>query len=324
MSLLSMSSPGLFTVSIDLELAWGICDIPLTAADREALAKEREIVGRILDLFQRYDMRATWAIVAHLLLQNCPHVSGKLHPDFPRPVTRARNREWFFQVSPDPSDQLWYGRDVVDIVRRAKPVQEIGSHSFCHLPFSEELTDSAAIRADLHRARSIHEQNALPFEVFVFPRNTVGFLRELSEAGIRAYRGKSARWYHSIPVAAVQRALNLAYFLLGVPPRTVTATVDEFGSVNVPDSMLLLGRGGIRRCVSAETLSSMASAGLERAARSGETFHLWFHVSNFAYRTDGQFSVLENILGHAGRLREDGRLEVRTVGEYWSRPASQP
>ena len=57
---------GVFTISIDLELAWGIRD-RFTPKALPSLQLEREIVQRLLSVFSRYGISATWAIVGHLL-----------------------------------------------------------------------------------------------------------------------------------------------------------------------------------------------------------------------------------------------------------------
>ena len=58
---------GKLTISIDLELAWGVWDV--LTADHLRLAEtcERPICAALIELFDRYEVPATWAIVAALL-----------------------------------------------------------------------------------------------------------------------------------------------------------------------------------------------------------------------------------------------------------------
>jgi len=202
---------------------------------------------------------------------------------------------------------------MVELIRKASPKQEIGSHSFCHIPYHEGSTNCNAVRADIKIAKKLHEAFNLPFEIFVFPRNIVGYRNLLAKAGIRVYRGNSPRWYNSIPSFSFRRLMDFIYFLFRVPPPTVKATVDETGMVNIPECMLLFGRNGGRSLVSSRDLIRMGLAGLNRAVKRGEIFHLWFHPSNFAYKIDKQFYSLEAILRYAQRLRENGQLEILTM-----------
>ena len=57
----SVSEPpaGIFAVSIDLELAWAGCDIPLTEQALIDLRKEREIVAELLRRLSRLRSRAS-------------------------------------------------------------------------------------------------------------------------------------------------------------------------------------------------------------------------------------------------------------------------
>ncbi len=310
------SMPGIFTISIDLEAAWGICDLPLSDTDLMELAEERSVVRSLLDLFEKHDVKATWAVVGHLLEQQDPRKGGDLpHPDIPRPIVLGEERDWFFQLPPGIGDPDWYGADMVEMVKNASPPQEIGSHSFSHMPFDESAANRDAIDADLAHARAIHDRNGLTFDSFVFPRNVMGFRDLLARHGLKAYRGATPRWYDAVPSRAVRRLINLSQFLLSMTPPAVKATKDAHGLINIPDSMLLFGRRGIRKLVPPANLVRMARRGLDRAAETGDIFHLWFHPSNFATETDIQMDVLEQMLEHGDHLRQQGKLRQLTMAE---------
>lgn len=312
-----MSNKGILTISIDTEIAWGQCDRPLALSNRAALERERGIIQRLLVLFRKHDIRATWAVVGHLLVLECSTRDGVVHPEIPRPVLIHESQDWFFQHPPaDSNDPLWYGRDIVELIRRAVPTQEIGSHSFCHMPYDESRSNPEAVRADLATARAIHEAHGLAFESFVFPRNVVGFREFLKANGIQAYRGNSRRWYNRLPLTILKRVAHLATYLVPVTPPTVSPQLDTLGLINIPDSMLLMGRNGLRRIISSEAIVRKAKVGLDRAVARNEVFHLWFHPSNFAHRTEEQFQTLEKILIYADELRKSGDLEVLTMGDH--------
>jgi len=312
-----MSGNGTLTISIDTEIAWGRCDRRITQEDHAALARERAIVQRLLALFSAYNIQATWAIVGHLLLKECSWEGAVVHPEVPRPILSGEIGDWFFQhpsraVTDDP---LWYGRDILELIRNATPPQEIGSHSFCHMPFDERRSNSDAVRADLFAAQELHEAEGLAFDSFIFPRNVVGYRELVASSGLKGYRGNTPHWYDSIPVPPLRRLLSLASFVIPIAPPSVRPSLDSVGLVNIPDSMLLMGRNGLRALISSRALVRKGIAGLQRAVKQGEVFHLWFHPSNFAHRTEEQFQVLENILQHADGLKRRGVLKVRTMGD---------
>lgn len=280
---------GAFCISIDLELAWGYWDTPNPAMFAKGRELERPIAARLLDLFERHEVSATWAIVGRLL-------------------EKPRGKE-----SLPGGEGIWYAPDIIEKIAAAKAPQDIGSHSYAHIYFSE--CGAAAARADLEAARAIHARHSLPFSSFVFPRNQVGHLDELARAGIRIFRSTDLGWTQDVRSLnrTAGRAANLVDKILPIPPRTVSIAPRPDGMSELPSSMILLRRNGLRRFISDASLESKAGAGLRRAAELGEIFHLWFHPDNFYYRTDAQFEVLENILSCATDLRRRGELSISSM-----------
>jgi len=310
---------GALTISIDLELAWGVCDRELQPAQRESLARERDIVTRLLALFERYDVRATWAVVGHLLLERCEQ--EPLHPEIPRPVLPDSERDWFFQHPDQPDDPLWYGRDLVEMIRNARPMQDIGSHSFCHLSYAR--SNREAVEADIKQARLVHDRNGLPFASFVFPRNDSGRYELLREHGVRVVRGRTDHWHQRFGPRWLRRGAHLASYFSPFPPPLVEPQARD-GMVDVPDSMLLFGRNGLRKAVPPKLTLMRAVRALELASSKGKVFHLWFHPSNFAHDADVQFSLLEQILAHAEAMRARGVLDVIPMSDHADRLPLDP
>jgi SAM-dependent methyltransferase len=173
--------------------------------------------------------------------------------------------------------------------------------------------------ADLQVARSVHREAGVPFEVLVFPRNQIGCLDVVSASGIKAYRGAGGNPPVRGPLGPFRRAANLLRVVLARTPPVYRPTIDVRGLVNVPGSMLLLGRDGLRRHIPARNLQRMAFKGLERAVTEGAVFHLWFHPSNFAHDTAVQLQTLDAILAYAAELRRTGVLEIIPMGEIAER-----
>lgn len=279
---------GVLTISIDLELAWGVWDI-LTAEDLAlAEAAERPICAALLDLFDRHQVSATWAMVAALLDQ----ASAQTRPGNP---------------------VCWHAPDIIERIVRASAGHEIGSHGGRHIYFADIA--AAAARDDLAFAADVHRAHGLPFDSFVFPRNAVGHLDALADAGLRTFRGPDVGWTAAARRAGrrIGQAVNLADKMLPIPPPAVTAT-RRGGLVDIPGSMLLLGRNGLRRFVLPAVTRAKLDLGLERARRTGATFHVWFHPSNFYFRRDEQLDTLAWFLARAADAAGRGHIEIRTMG----------
>jgi hypothetical protein len=214
---------------------------------------------------------------------------------------------------------LWYGPETLEIIAGARCPQEIGSHSYEHVYYGE--IDSAAADADLSAAARVHAAQGVGFLSFVFPRNDVGHLDLLAKHGVKVFRSVD----QGIHMLARQRlgrlagrAANFLDKLLPIPPAAVAPVIHENGLVELPSSMLLMSRNGARRAIHPRAAVLKARLGLEAAARSHRVFHLWFHPSNFYYRTREQLHVLGQILARARELRDEGRLDVRTMGTFAS------
>jgi peptidoglycan/xylan/chitin deacetylase (PgdA/CDA1 family) len=289
---------GKLTISIDLELAWGVWDTITPEKLRLAEEAERPIVAALIALFDRHSIPATWAMVAALLDEKS---------------ARAR---------PGPKS-CWFAPDVVEQLVAAETRHEIGTHSGRHIYFDRIGTSEA--EDDLAFARTIHRENGLSFTSLVFPRNEVGHLKQLAGVGLRTFRGPDAG-----PATAIRRVsaplgqvANLAEKALPLPPPVVQAKRSG-GMIDVPGSMLLMARNGVRRFVLPSVTRAKLKTGLERARASGGIFHLWFHPSNFYYRREEQLATLDWFLGHAANEAGQGRVEISTMGSYVDRKASDP
>ena len=76
---------GIFTISLDFELIWGVLDLPYYKSFLPLCAVERsEIVGRLLELFATYDVSASWCTVGHLFLDQCGDGVNRAHPQLRR------------------------------------------------------------------------------------------------------------------------------------------------------------------------------------------------------------------------------------------------
>jgi hypothetical protein len=281
---------GKVTLSIDLELGWGVWDTITAEELRLAETAERPICAALVELLDRYQVPASWLVVAALLDE-----------------ASARSR-------PGPAS-CWYAPDVIERIVRAKVRHEIGSHGGRHIYF--DRISAAQARDDLAFAADVHRAHGLGFESFVFPRGAVGHLDVVAQSGLRVVRshdvGLLRTANHGGRLAA--RTGNFIDQFLPVPPRP--SWPQALGPlIDIPGCMQMLGRNGLRCLILPQVTRAKLRIGLERAQREGGTFHLWFHPSNFYYRRDEQLATLAWFLAHAADEAARGRIEFRTMGSY--------
>ncbi len=285
---------GAFCVSIDLELAWGIWDRPDPHYFDRCAELETRIVTEMLRLFDRHEIHVTWAIVGRLLERDEQSSRSTRH-----------------------GEQIWYAPHLVEAIREARQPHDIGSHGYAHRYFPQMSTAEA--RKELAAARAVHQRAGIPFSSFVYPRNQVAHLDVLTELGISVFRSIDRGWFMTVKERLGRipgRAAHLVDKVLPIAPTTVKPEHHPNELVELPSSMLLLGRAGVRRSIPSKLLARKACSGLDAAVRDRQVFHLWFHPSNFYDDTSQQFDVLDQILGHARQLQGGGGLEVRSMRDF--------
>lgn len=272
---------GTFIISIDTEMAWGTYDHGGDIRFKDAYDQYRSIIHRILYLFKKYDISATWAIVGHLFLEECGASN----------VTQSPH---------------WFGKDIIRLIKEASPFQEIASHSFSHMVFSDPNISKETVRAEVERCVSIAAQENLSLESFVFPRNQIGHLDLLSEFGFKTYR------YHPQGSRGfLYRGIHLLKDMLPItPPVFEVFTEEKTHMTAIPASFHFRYAYGASAWIPPKVRFIKAQKGLEKASKENKIFHLWFHPIDFAWKERKIFLEFEEILKVASSLRKEGKLNI--------------
>lgn len=305
--------PGVLSISLDFELIWGTIDRPNWRRMQPLCQTEsQEVIGRLLQLFDRYSMPATWATVGHLFLDQCSRDGAHAHPELDPNGTDPRFRE--DPCSNESQAPIYYGRKLVQQILACPTRQEIGSHTFSHADFSTctrqrahaELSASVKAAADL----------GIQMTSFVFPRNRVGHLDLLPQYGFRVFRGPGRTWHEQAGRRQwYHRAGHMADIMCALPPSTVTPEWTENRLWDIPGSMLFTPSHGMRRFIPMKLRVERALKGLRNAARDGRIFHFWFHPTDLVVRQNDMFDALRQILEAAAEMRACGKLAVVPMGE---------
>jgi peptidoglycan/xylan/chitin deacetylase (PgdA/CDA1 family) len=310
---------GVFTLSLDLELIWGTLHRAGPEPFRAACEREREeVIDRLLELLEEFELQATWCILGHLMLRSCAPVNGRKHPEVARPAYSWYEADWF---SPDPcSDEesapIYYGRSLVERIRDCAVPQEIGSHSFSHVIFGESGCTKDTAASELAACVRAAKDLGIELRSFAFPGNQVGHLEALRDAGFVGFRGPEPTWHQGgggVGGPPLKRGGHLADVLFARQPPVVLPVRTPEGLVNIPASMMLFPMHGIRRHIPMGPRVKRATKGLDRAVRERRVFHLWFHPTNLADDAATMFAGLREIFEHVAALREEGELKVKPM-----------
>jgi len=300
--------------SIDLELAWGTFHRGWHRTHEKVLLKGRETVGKLLELFQRYAISATWAIVGHVFLESCERRENLAHPEMPRAKRpRLQGEDWYAQ---DPCtdryrDPLWYGPDLVEKILQCSVPQEVASHSFSHTVFPKCGPEVA--RAELAACLEQAKRYGITLRSFVFPQDRPAHLDLLKEAGFVAYRGPTASLFQDVRPRWLGKSKHFLDDLLVWPVACVSPREVLPGLWELPGSMMYGFMLGIRQLIPVRTRIRKAKEGIERAIQDRKIFHLWFHPEMLGYRDRELLEGLEAIYAYADQKRREGVLQIVTI-----------
>jgi peptidoglycan/xylan/chitin deacetylase (PgdA/CDA1 family) len=306
---------GAFVVSIDTELAWGEAHRRDGSQRGHRFDAERPVIDAILDLFTRYRIAATWAIVGHLFLDACGDDGGDPHPDLVPPAYDWLDEGW---LAVDPRSTIesaphWYGRDIVDAVLACPVPQEVGSHSFSHVIVDDPACTPEVFGSELAAAGRVAADRGVELRSFVYPRNSIGQIERLAEHGYRSYRGGRPAAPFAGRRGWQRRALTLVDKLRPLPGSATLPARHGSGVWNVPQTYLFAPATTGRRLPPA-LWARRPRARLRQAARDRSLFHLWFHPYNVTADPERALAALEVVCREAARLRDAGRLDVLTMG----------
>lgn len=313
---------GIFTVSLDFELYWGVRDvIPLEHyADR--LRKVREAVPRMLALFREFGIHATWATVGFLFMESFEELRARR----PAVLPGYRKREfcpYAYSEGAGNKDRVFhFAPDLVQRIRET-PGQEIASHTLSHFYCLEEPRSLEAFRADLQGAIDVaKEKHGLQLKSLVFPRNQYSpdHARVAGELGIRAIRGNPASWMYAPrswdeggPVDRGARLLD-AYLPVARGLLHEKRALNATWPVDVKASRFLRAHSHPLRHVEALKLGRIKRE-MSAAARTGRLYHLWWHPHNFGVHLDENLRNLRELLETFQDMKERHGMRSLSMAE---------
>jgi Polysaccharide deacetylase len=309
---------GVFVISLDFELLWGVRD-QRTIADYGAnILGVRQAVPALLDLFAERNIACTWATVGLLFFATNRAMLAGLPARKPR-YTNARISSYHYldEVGADEEhDPYYFG---LSLIRRILdyPAQEIGTHTFSHFYCLEEGGDVEAFRADLEAARAAAELVGIKLASIVFPRNQIhrAHLSVCRELGLRAFRGNERVWFHrgrrECEQTRLVRASRLAdsYLPIAGPHDHEPALVNGMVDIRASRFLRPVGRSAVLERMRLRRITSA----METAARRRKLFHLWWHPHNFGVDLQKNLAFLRAILDCFRSLQERYGMRSMTM-----------
>jgi peptidoglycan/xylan/chitin deacetylase (PgdA/CDA1 family) len=295
---------GALVISLDFELHWGVRDkCAVDGPYRENLLGARKAIPRMLDIFEEFDIAATWATVGFLFADS-KREREEFSPGI-RPNYADSRLDAYSEITgeDEASDPLHYAGGLIRQIC-VRPKQEIATHTFSHYYGLEPGETPEAFAADLRSAIAIARHHGMDVRSIVFPRNQFhpGCEELLKEAGITSYRGNEANWMYrprrrSEETLAVRgpRLLDHYVSLSGSKVVPWSEVLQPNGLCNVRSSMFLRPYSERRKSLEPARLRRI-SGGIQAAAEQRGIFHLWWHPHNFGAQTEQNLDFLRRVL----------------------------
>jgi hypothetical protein len=317
-----MDQFGRFVVSLDFELMWGLRD-HLTVNDYgQNILGVREAIPRMLDAFDRFGIRATWATVGFLFCESKDELIATAPAKRPT-YSRAAlsNYSYFDEIGcNEKDDPYFFGLGLLQLIRSCNG-QEIGSHTFSHYYCLEDGQTDEQFSADLDAACTVASRRNIILKSLVFPRNqySQAHLKIAASHGFCVFRGnEKAAAYR--PAAGneqskLRRALRLADNYLNLTGNHVHGRGSVAGLEDVPSSRFLRPYWGKLARLDGLKLSRITNA-MSAAARESGVYHLWWHPHNFGANTESNMKFLGAVIEHFRRLRDECGMRSSCMGDF--------
>lgn len=305
---------GFFVISLDFELMWGVRDVLSFDQYGDNLLGVQKVIPTLLNLFQQYNISATFATVGLLFFENKEEMLAGLPneiPDYLQQHLSPYNGYIENNVGKNyKEDPIHFAPHLIKLIQQT-PGQEIATHTFCHYYCLEPGQTAAQFAADLQSAIDIAQKRGVEIQSIVFPRNQFNdeYIDVCNKKGVVAYRNNEESWIYEARNAndenLFRRAFRLIDAYLNITgyhcyPITLNSQKEP---VNIPSSRFLRPYSPQLKMFEKLRLRRIKSA-MTHAAKNNLMYHLWWHPHNFGINQEKNFAFLEEILIHFNKLQK--------------------
>lgn len=312
---------GIFTISLDFEIYWGVRDHRSIEEYKYNLQGVKDSVSETLRIFNNSGVHATWATVGFLFFENTDDLKKNLAASFPEYTNKNLSPYSYIETYNEMDSIYHFAPELIKLIFKSEG-QEIGTHTFSHYYCLEEGQTIDNFYDDLSSAVKISEINGIPVKSIVFPRNQINpeYLSVLSDLGIQCFRGNELSWMYQPPKNAVHKAFQRAFRLIDTYVNISGHNVYDFHECttekpfNFPSSRHLRPYSKKLAILNRSKLNRIKKS-MSYAAKNNKIFHLYWHPHNFGTNTSKNINFLCEIIEHFNELKEKYDMSSLNMGE---------
>jgi peptidoglycan/xylan/chitin deacetylase (PgdA/CDA1 family) len=314
-------SKGIFTISLDFELFWGVRDHRTLENYGENIRNVHHVVPRLLELFSKYNVHCTWATVGFLFFNEKKEMMSYLPVQ--RPTYEKKDYDPYPYLEQNELEKIYhFAPALIEQIRRT-PGQEIGTHTFSHFYTLEKNTTIGQFQSDLRAAIAIAKEKGIEIKSIVFPRNQYSdeHIKACLEEGIKIYRGNALSGVYK-PTSRENEKLfrkgtRFADAYINITGHHCHAIPAVSEIINLPASRFLRPYDPKFKMFDKLKLRRIKQ-GIKFAAKHGLIYQLWWHPHNFGKYMNENFKFLEQVLEYYHQLNREGKIESQNMLEIYS------
>lgn len=308
--------PTTLTISMEVELGWGVHDLGTYAhLSRDGVA-ERQYLDTLLAKTDECDVPITFDIVGHLLLEECDGFHAGPYDD-----------RWF---DADPGTDfarhpLFYAPDVAAAILDTQVDHELCTHTFSHVLCAK--VPRAVVDQELTTSLALHEELGTSVRSIVPPRHSRPPNDLLADHGITVAR-------YAIPTSGHGRLRRFRELTVGPhplwTPRVVDGVLETYCTTypSLTASSLPSGQSATPALFRPIPLARRKQIHLtylqrstERAIQTGVPLHLWCHLYDLS--NEHQWDVLSKYFEYLATVPE-ADLQIKTMASLATAPRHTP
>lgn len=310
---------GCLVVSLDFELFWGVTDSRTIEKYGPDILKGRETIPRLLNLFDKYGIHATWGTVGMLFAKDKEELAEFFPDKKPDYENQRLSAYRHFETigENEEADMLHYAPSVIKEITKHN-YQEVGSHTFSHYYCREKGQTIEDFRDDIKSAGRIAKETFdVDIKSFIFPRNyfNADYLKVLKENNIFAVRGNQNHFAYdkNKMISRLFRLVDMYIPVCGSKSYYKSECLCD-GIVDVKASVFF--RKYDKRLFFLEPLKMLNVKHLMKiAAKKGKVIHIWWHPHNMGADPDKFLEQIEELLVHFKKLEAKYGFESKSMGE---------
>lgn len=315
---------GSLVISLDFEMMWGCHDWATTEGyGNSNIRNVRTVIDRILELFDKYGIHASFATVGLLFYSDKKDALSclpKVKPSY-IDANKSPYKDHYLSNIDEKDAELYFAKDIIYILKQHTNI-EIGSHTFSHYYCWETGQTVDEFEADVEKMKEVSSNEDIDIQSIVFPKNQVSekYLKLCAKYGIKNYRGNAAKFF-SKPKNRWEALKNRICRLLDAYINIGGFTSVPYKEIDVQGNLVNIKASRFLRPYNPK-LAFIEKLRLRRikreifyAAQNNEMYHLWWHPHNFGDNMNENLCFLENILKYYSKCHEKYGMQSYTMGE---------